>query len=235
VGSIGTARIVGAHLSIRSGDRIAGIDSELALELLDPAQCFPGISDPVQTRLELDERAQALDGVEVDADVAPPPHVALLRDPRGTPEHRGQDRLETVGVGHRKAVEPRHSRARVVGSQIRDQMGPVERGTPELQPARGHREIPVDLHLGALSGGPDPRDESARRPQVGDPRLELQVLARPRRILWNRRLHVAEDRLSPRSGSPDAPGSRSAHPPMRRTSRAKWATAINRSLHSPEG
>ena len=128
-------------------------------------------------RLELDEGAEPLHVVEVDADVVAQQQVAPLADHDGGPERRVERRPQRLGVGDVDEAVAALAGRRDVGSLVGDELRAARLLLAELEPAARGREVRVALAQDALVAGAERPGGGQRGDGIGVAGLELEVAA----------------------------------------------------------
>ena len=163
-------------------------------------------------RLELDERAEPLDLVEVDADRLPQQQPPSLGDHDVDAVRRRERGEHALRVGHRHDAVARHPHLGGVRPLVGDQVGLARLLLAQLQAAVGDAEVGVALddHAAILGAERERALERARR--IGIERLQLHIAARlAHRVRgYSVRARDRRDRRRPSARGP--PSERAARP-----------------------
>ena len=158
---------VGAEQAVRVGIGEDLGDAERLLEAGDLLALGAQVRVRRRDALELDERAQPGDGVEVDADALPQQQVALLLDHDERAERRIQRCAQLAGVVDAREPVAALAGRRLIGAVVLDQGRPAGLLLAQLQAPASRTEIGVALaqHAAVLR----PQLAAGRRASARDP------------------------------------------------------------------
>jgi hypothetical protein len=127
--------------------------------------------------LELDERAEPRDGVQMDPYALPQEQVARLVDDDERAQRRVERGAQHIGLGHRRQPVAALARVRDVGPVVLDQGRAAGLLLAQLQPPGARAEVRVALAEDAFVVRTELAADGERPLRVGVDRLQLDVAA----------------------------------------------------------
>ena len=177
-GGGGVGLLLGDQVAVAGPDRLAHRRPEDLAELVDALVAGLDVVAPGDERLELDERSQGLDLVEVDADVLQHPQLAELLDDQPGLEALGAPAPHRLGVREDRVAA--HPGPDDVAPVVVDPLGGLAGRLAALEPAVVELEVRIGLLEDADALGPQHLALPAGGHRIAQLGFELDVVhARP--------------------------------------------------------